>query len=99
MELGQILERMDEGFAKVHSRLDTMAEQTKERQLGCMARFSSIEQNIAVRTAINGITESQKALKVSFQSWLVRIIMGMMIVGMGAVVWKLFIGHIDMVAK
>ena len=53
LDTDQIIARMDEGFSKLHSRLNDFAEQTKERQLGCLARFSNIEKTLAVTNGIN----------------------------------------------
>lgn len=99
VETDQILSKMDAGFTKIHTRLDTIVEQTQNRQLGCIARFSTIEANIAVKNALNGASEAKKAQRVAFQMWLTRGALMAIILGMGTIIWKIFLGHIDLVMK
>ena len=99
VETDQILSKMDAGFTKIHTRLDTIVEQTQSRQLGCIARFSTIESNIAIKNALNGVSEAKKAQRAAFQTWLTRGALMAVILGMGTIIWKIFVGHIDLVAK
>ena len=99
VETDQILSKMDAGFTKIHTRLDTIVEQTQNRQLGCIARFSTIEANIAVKNALNGVSAEKKAQRVAFQTWLTRGALFAVIMGVATILWKIFLGHIDLVAK
>ena len=95
----QIILKMNEGFGKIHDRFNALAEQTTARQIACGARFSQIEQNIGIRTAVDNIKENGLRRKVDFQSWLVRGALAMIIGGMLVVIWKIFLGHIDLIVK
>ena len=95
----QILIRMSDNFGKLHKRLDDFATETAARQLGCQKRFGEIEQKIAIRSAMNGVEDKAKAKKVDFQSYLVRTALGTLIIGILIIIWKIFIGHIDLIVK
>jgi hypothetical protein len=95
----QIIFKMNEGFEKLHERFNDIAKETATRQIGCSARFGAIEQQIAVKTAVNGIKDIEKSRKVANQSWLVRTALGSIIVGVLVIIWKIFLGHIDLIIK
>lgn len=95
----QILVRMDEGFGKLHDRLNIMAKEASLRQFGCANRMAEIEQDLAIITAVNGVNESAKVGKVNFQSYLVRTALGTITVGVMVVIWKIFLGNINLVIK
>jgi len=90
---------MNEGFEKIYERLNQMNQDTTARQLTCSARFSGIEQSIAIGRAINGIHDDSKKRSRDFQSYLVRTMLGTIILGMLVVIWKIFVGHIDLIVK
>ena len=95
----QILVRMDEGFSKLHERLNAISTESSFRQLGCAGRMAAIEKDIAVRSALNGVNEIEKGHKVNFQSYLARTAWGTIIVGVLIVIWKIFLGNINLVIK
>ena len=98
-ETEQIILEMGKGFGKIHDRLNAMAQETTARQLTCSARFSGIEQSIAIRSAVNGIEAETKKRKVDFQSYLVRGLLLSCLAGILIVIGKIFLGHIDLIVK
>jgi hypothetical protein len=94
----QILIKMSEGFGKVHTRLDDVLAQASARQLLCQKRFGEIEKDLGIRSAVNGFKDKARAKKVDFQSYLVRIALGTLIVGMLSVIYKIFVGHIALLS-
>ncbi len=95
----QILIEMASGFTKVHDRLNAMMGETATRQIKCAERFSMIERNMDIRTAVNGEKDKAKIRKVDFQSFLVRGALASIIAGIGVILWKIFLGHIDLIVK
>lgn len=98
-EIDRVIARMDVGFGKIHERLDTIVEQTQIRQMACMTRFNVIESGIAVKQAVNGVSEKDKAKKVELQSWLVRATLMAVIIGIGTILWKIFLGNLNLVVQ
>ena len=98
-DVEQILMEMQKGFGSVHSRINDLAQEAHERQLGCFKRFGAIDQAMAVKEAKNGITEDAKKKKVDSQTWLVRTGLGVIITGVLILIGKMFLGHIDVIIK
>ncbi len=95
----RILMAMNDGFGQVHDRLNTIIGETATRQINCAARFSTIEKDMGIRNAVNGEAAKAKRLRVDFQSFLVRGFLLSMSVGIGVIIWKIFLGHIDLIVK
>jgi hypothetical protein len=95
----QILIEMSAGFGKLHERLNQMIGETASRQISCSNRFSAIERDMGIRTAVNGEKDKAKVRKVDFQSFLVRSALASIILGIGVILWKIFLGHIDLIVK
>lgn len=95
----QIIFKMQEGFGDLHDRLNKISEEAHSRQITCSSRFSGIEQSIAIRAAINGVNEGAKKKRVDFQTYLVRGALSTIIVGVLLIIWKIFVGHIDLIVK
>ncbi len=95
----QILIKMGEGFGKIHDRLNILAGESAARQLGCQKRFGDIEKEIGIKSAVNGVEEKVRARKIDFQSYLVRTALVTIIGGVLVIIWKIFVGHIDLIVK
>jgi len=95
----QILLEMQKGFSDLHDRLTKISDAANARQINCSARFSGIEQTIAIRAAVNGVHETVKKKRVDFQTFLVRGALSTIIIGMLAIIWRIFLSHIDVIAK
>ena len=95
----QILIEMASGFGKVHERLNAIVGETAARQIGCAKRFAEIEKDMGIRSAINGEKDKAKKIRVDFQSFLVRGALASIICGIGVILWKIFLGHIDLIVK
>ena len=95
----QILIEMAAGFGKVHDRLNAIIGETAARQIQCASRFSAIEKDMGIRSAMSGEADKAKRLRVDFQSFLVRGALASIIAGIGVILWKIFLGHIDLIVK
>jgi hypothetical protein len=95
----QILFKMNEGFSHLHDRLNTIADQSSTQRLGCAKRFGEIELNLGIGTAINKEKEKAKAVKVRLQSGLVLTVLSTITIGILVIIWKIFLGHIDLIVK
>ncbi len=95
----QILMEMSAGFGKVHDRLNLIISETAARQISCANRFANIEKDMGIRSAVNGEKDKATIRKVDFQSFLVRGALASIIFGIGVILWKIFLGHIDLIVK
>ena len=95
----QILLKMQEGFNDLHDRLTKISEAANVRQINCAARFSGIEQSLAVKAAVNGFSDSIKKKRLDLQTYLVRGALSSIIVGILVIIWKIFVSHVDVIAK
>lgn len=95
----QIIFKMTEGFGVIHERLNVIVDQTTQRRMDCEGRFAQIEKEVAVKNAVNGVNDKVKKGKVAFQSYLVRGSLMIIIGGILLIIWKIFIGHIDLIVK
>ncbi len=99
IDTDQILVRMDEGFSKLHERLNELAKESAIRQLGCAARFGNIEQQLAIKSAVGIVEKAGIAKTEAFRSALQITVWGTIIVGILVIIWKIFLGHIDLIVK
>ena len=99
VDLEQLFVEMGKGFGKVHDRLNDMESKSAQRQINCGVRFSLIEQDIAVKKAVNDTEDKEANKKANFQLYLVRTALGAIIIGVLLVLWKIFVGHIDQIVK
>lgn len=104
-DIADVLVAMNEGFAKLHEKID---QGLKDIHIGnsahrkaCETRFQRIEECIAVDMAL-----SEQSDKVKQTSLWHKIVIGMALTASGTltvaamtVIWKLIIGHIDLVAR
>jgi hypothetical protein len=95
----QILLEMSKGFSSLYDRLGELATQASARQLNCHKRFSDIEQSVAVKSAINNVEDKAKEKNSNFEIYLVRTALATVIAGVLVVIWKIFLGHIDLIIK
>lgn len=102
----EILIAMQEGFTAIHTKIDAANEalyarfaecQTQRHQ--CFQRLSELEKKNAVKEAVNGVKHAQTAEHHDLWKYVIRGLTLAIFLALLSVIWKLFIGHIDIITQ
>jgi len=102
-DINDVMLAMNKGFSDLHTKFDAKFDDFREEYsahvLACSQRFGDIEQEQAVKRAVNGVKEKEDEKKLDVWKYIIRASIVIMTGGIFTVIWKLFVGHIDIIAK
>ena len=102
-EITTLMQTVNEGFDKLHTKIDNKVDGLRkdffQHQAACGRRFQEIETEVRVKTAINDVMKQVEEKKPDYWKYFMRAAIPIITGGVLLVLWRLFIGHIDLIGR
>ena len=73
-----LLDRMDNGFGSVYEKVDSLKDEFVLHREVCFVRFTNIEQNQAVKNALNNREKVAEKEKRTWSKWVIGTLLAML---------------------